>query len=56
MIHMMDTKTLPIQDVTKRIISRAVELTRELNALKTGLNAVFSFWHCEINYKTATNA
>jgi len=23
--------------------------------LKTGLNAFFSFWHCETNYKTATN-
>jgi len=39
----MDTKTFPIHDATKRIISRAVELTRELNALKTGLNAVFFF-------------
>jgi len=26
-----------------------------LTILKTGLNAFFYFWHCETNYKTATN-
>ena len=25
------------------------------NRLETGLNAFFSFWHCETNYKTETN-